>query len=119
MLCDEKIPTVSLIFPLKHMIEQSMAPDEHDSSTVANTKKAILKNITDRYSGAAFDYLLESTAMDPRFRSLPQLDHNQREAVFQRLQDKARVLQQNQVCCFVNMYLLLNFTHFQCFSELY
>ncbi|MGL5207643.1 hypothetical protein, partial [Cetobacterium sp.] len=38
VLCEEKSPTVSLIVPLKSMIEQSMAANDSDSPTVADTK---------------------------------------------------------------------------------
>ncbi|KAE8279169.1 Zinc finger BED domain-containing protein 4 [Larimichthys crocea] len=97
VLCDEKTPTVSLIVPLKSMIQQSMAPNEDDSTAIANTKSAILNNISGRYSEDVYHCLLECTALDPRFRALPQLDHGQREAVFLRVQDKAKQLEQNQI----------------------
>lgn len=104
VLCEEKSPTVSLIVPLKSMIEQSMAPNDGDSTTVADTKRAILSNISGRYSGDAYTFLLESTALDPRFQTLPQLDHNQRESVFLRVQKKAEQLQQNQVYINLNCF---------------
>lgn len=85
VLCEEKSPTVSLIVPLKSMIEQSMTPNNNN------------RNIADRYSGDAYNYLLECTALDPRFWTLSQLDHDQCEAVFLRVQNKAKQLQQNQV----------------------
>lgn len=95
VLSDEKSATLSLIVPLKSMIEQSMTLDEKDSKTIANMKAAILQNLSGRYT-AVQDYLLESTALDPRFRSLPHLLPEQREEVFQRLMDKSNQLQ--QVC---------------------
>ncbi len=64
---EKKRPTVSLIVPLKNMIEQSMVPNDGDSPTVTDTKRAILSNVSGRYSGDAYNYLLESTALDPRF----------------------------------------------------
>lgn len=97
VLCEEKSPTVSLIVPLKSMIEQSMTPNDGDSTTMANTKTAILTNIANRYSGDAFNYLVECTVLDPRFRSLPQLDQDQCKAVFLRVQNKAEQLLQKQV----------------------
>lgn len=97
VVCEEKSPTVSLIVTLKSMIEQRMTANDGDSTTMANTKTAILRNIADRYSGDAYNYLLECTALDPRFRTLPQLDHDQCEAVFFRIKNKAKQLQQNQV----------------------
>ncbi|KAI4890479.1 hypothetical protein NFI96_030689, partial [Prochilodus magdalenae] len=96
VLCEEKSPTVSLIVPLKSMIEQSMTPNDGDSTTMANTKTAILTNIANRYSGDAFNYLVECTVLDPRFRSLPQLDQDQCKAVFLRVQNKAEQLLQKQ-----------------------
>ncbi|KAL7841202.1 hypothetical protein SRHO_G00248930 [Serrasalmus rhombeus] len=96
VLCEEKSPTVSLIVPLKSMIKQSMTPNDGDSTTVANTKTAILMNIANRYSGDAFNYLVECTVLDPRFRTLPQLDQDQCKAVFLRVQNKAEQLLQKQ-----------------------
>ncbi|XP_073721732.1 E3 SUMO-protein ligase ZBED1-like [Misgurnus anguillicaudatus] len=75
------------------MIEQSMTLDEKDSTTIANMKRAILQNLTNRYTDVQ-DYLMESTALDPRFRSLPHLLPEQREEVFHRLKNKANQLQQ-------------------------
>ncbi len=66
VLSDEKSATLSLIVPLKSMIEQSMTLDKKDSTTIANMKAAIVQNLSGRYT-AVQDYLLESTALDPRF----------------------------------------------------
>ncbi|XP_017294386.1 E3 SUMO-protein ligase ZBED1 isoform X3 [Kryptolebias marmoratus] len=93
VLCEEKSPPVSLIVPLKSMIEQSMTPNHDDSTTVADTKRAILSNISGTYSGDIYNFLLECTALDPRFRTLPLLDGNQREAIFLRVQKKVKRLQ--------------------------
>ncbi|KAL7829121.1 hypothetical protein SRHO_G00327550 [Serrasalmus rhombeus] len=95
VLCEEKSPTVSLIVPLKSMIEQSMTPNDGDSTTVANTKTAILTNIANRYSGDAFNYLVECTVLDPRFRTQCK-DQDQCKAVFLRVQNKAEQLLQKQ-----------------------
>ncbi|XP_022043243.2 E3 SUMO-protein ligase ZBED1-like [Acanthochromis polyacanthus] len=50
VLSDEHNPTVSLIVPLKYMIEQSMESNEEDSVTVTAMKAAILSNLSDRYT---------------------------------------------------------------------
>lgn len=99
VVCDEKEPTVSLIMPLKYMIEQSMSPDENDTQTIASMKSAILLDISDRYSGDCNDMLQECTALDPRFRSLSHLNNEQRESVYARIREKAAGLhlQRNQV----------------------
>ncbi|XP_051805174.1 E3 SUMO-protein ligase ZBED1-like [Acanthochromis polyacanthus] len=88
VLSDEHNPTVSLIVPLKYMIEQSMESNEEDSVTVTAMKAAILSNLSDRYT-REYSYLLECTAVDPRFRTLPNLEENQRQDVFHRIKNKA------------------------------
>ncbi|KAE8299663.1 hypothetical protein D5F01_LYC02075 [Larimichthys crocea] len=95
-LSDEQNPTVSLIVPLKHTIEQSMLPVEEDSTTVSMMKKAIFNNVSDRYTGPGNNHLLDCTALDPRFPSLPHLSKDQRQDVFQRVKEKA-VQMPNQV----------------------
>ena len=95
VLSDEQNPTVSLIVPLKHTIEQSMLPEEEDSITVSMMKNAIFNNLSDRYTGPGDNHLLDCTALDPRFRSLPHLTEDQRQHVFQRVKEKA--VQMHQV----------------------
>ncbi|XP_041834229.1 E3 SUMO-protein ligase ZBED1-like [Melanotaenia boesemani] len=99
VLSDEHNPTVSLILPLKHMIEQTMRQYEDDSVTVTSIKAAILSNLSDRYA-REYHHLLECTAVDPRFHTLPHLEENQRQDVFQRLKDKAVQLH-NQTSLYV------------------
>lgn len=101
VLSDEQNPTVSLIVPLKHTIEQSMLPVEEDSTTVRMMKKAIFNNLSDRYTGPGDNHLLDCTALDPRFRSLPHLTEDQRQDVFQRVKEKA-VQMYNQVLILLN-----------------
>lgn len=69
-----------------------MAPHPDDSPAIAETKREILNNISERYSGDVYDRLLECTALDPRFRGLPQLDHDQREAVYLRIQERVNLV---------------------------
>ena len=52
-----------------------MRPSEEDSSTIRDAKTAITKNLEDRYRDPDLqDYLHRSTALDPRFKSLPYLE---------------------------------------------
>ncbi|KAJ8364797.1 hypothetical protein SKAU_G00136280 [Synaphobranchus kaupii] len=86
VLCDEKMPTVSLIVPLKDMIKKIMSPDPNDSHIISTMKSAILGN---RYTDkSGLDFLLMATAMDPRFHTLPHLDDDSRDMVFARLTSK-------------------------------
>lgn len=95
VLSDEKTATLSCIVPLKCMIEKSMTQEEKDSKTIDNSKTVILQNLSGRYTEVP-DYLLESTALDLRFRSLPHLLPDQCEEVFHRLKIKSKQLL--QVC---------------------
>ncbi|KTF79181.1 hypothetical protein cypCar_00043370 [Cyprinus carpio] len=79
VLCDELQPTISLISPLKQLIQDSMATDNHDSNAIAPMKVAILKDLTDRYQGEDEKFMQESSALDPRFRTLQHLGSGERE----------------------------------------
>ncbi|XP_048859191.1 E3 SUMO-protein ligase ZBED1-like [Brienomyrus brachyistius] len=94
VLCDESQPTISLISPLKQMIQESMATDKHDSNVIAQMKAAILKDLSDRYQGEDEKFLQESSALDPRFRTLQHLGSKEREDVFERIKLKASQMQQ-------------------------
>ena len=107
----KKNPTVSLIVPLKHMIEHNMASNEEDSPTVSNIKRAILNNLYNRYT-SEYNHLLECTALDPRFRALPHLEKDQRDDVFHRLKEKAVLMLQNQVTYCIYFTLSLNCIYF-------
>ncbi|KAL0154283.1 hypothetical protein M9458_050396 [Cirrhinus mrigala] len=91
VLCDESRPTISLIMPLKHMIQVSMAPCDVDSNTVSQMKAAILNDLADRYQGEQAEFLYESSALDPRFRALPHLNNSERDEIFNRLKLKRKV----------------------------
>ncbi|XP_071105253.1 E3 SUMO-protein ligase ZBED1-like [Haliotis cracherodii] len=91
ILCDEKQPTISLIFPLKHQILQLMQVIEGDTAFVRDIKEAIIQDINKRYIDEE-DYLLLTSAVDPRFLSLPQLDDERKLAVFSSLITKAATL---------------------------
>ncbi|XP_046559440.1 E3 SUMO-protein ligase ZBED1-like [Haliotis rubra] len=81
ILCDEKHPTISLIFPLKEKILNMTQAAETDSAFIRSVKTAISEDISKRYIDGQ-DLLLQASAMDPRFRSLPHVDDARRLAVF-------------------------------------
>ena len=98
-LSSEKKPTVSLIHPLHHTILTSMRPSGTDLPTVRDMKNAIAANFKDRYSDPATQqFLKQSTALDPRFKSLPHLDDVSQSEIFKSLAEK--ILQQHptRVC---------------------
>lgn len=98
VLCDESRPTISLIMPLKHMIQVSMAQCDGDSNTISQMKAAKLNDLANRYQGEQAEFLQESRkrALDLRFRALPHLNASERDENFNRLKLKA-TQKQNQV----------------------
>jgi hypothetical protein len=90
VLCSEYMPTVSMILPTKSKIMRSMTCDPSDSPLVKSVKKAISDDIKDRYLEPTLNqFLNESTALDPRFKSLPHLDDTGRLQVFTALTMKS------------------------------
>ena len=98
IMCDEHHPTVSLIYPLKTQILQSMTVKDGDSTLVKEVKNAITEDLVKRYTSPDIeDFLLLTSALDPRFRSLPQLDDARRNQVYDSLHMKAVSFSQQQV----------------------
>ncbi|XP_039602239.1 E3 SUMO-protein ligase ZBED1-like [Polypterus senegalus] len=91
--CDKSRPTISLIMPLKHMIQVSMAPCDVDSNTISQMKAAILNDLADHYQGEQAEFLYENSALDPRFRALPHLNNSKRDEIFNRLKLKETQMQ--------------------------
>ncbi|KAK7921885.1 hypothetical protein WMY93_008787 [Mugilogobius chulae] len=81
LMSTESTASVSMILPLKTTVLHSMQARPGDSPTVRDIKVAIKENLEDRYS-ACLQFLHKCTAMDPRFKSLPHLDDEQREQIF-------------------------------------
>ncbi|KAK7934311.1 hypothetical protein WMY93_005207 [Mugilogobius chulae] len=81
LMSTESTASVSMILPLKTTVLHSMQARPGDSPTVRDIKVAIKENLEDRYS-ACYSFLHKCTAMDPRFKSLPHLDDEQREQIF-------------------------------------
>ena len=83
LMSTETSPSVSMIIPLQKMILKSMTPSEEDSATIKDAKAAITKNLKDRYGDPDLqDYLHRSTALDPRFKSLPYLEEDSIQKIY-------------------------------------
>ena len=79
VLCTEKHPTVSMIMPVKSVIMTSMSVKDSDSQLVKQMKEAIVQDIRKRYTESdVVEFLLGRSALDPRFRSLPQEEETTR-----------------------------------------
>ncbi|RXN15602.1 zinc finger BED domain-containing 1-like protein [Labeo rohita] len=91
LMSTEQIPTISMILPLKHRILASMKHSGPDSTVVKDIKAAIAHDFEDRYPDtdrALIQFLHMSTALDPRFKSLPFLDETTHDTIFKSLTER-------------------------------
>lgn len=91
LMSTEQIPTISMILPLKHRILASMKHSGSDSTVVKDIKAAIVHDFEDRYPDtdrALIQCLHMSTALDPRFKSLPFLDETTHHTIFKSLTER-------------------------------
>ena len=90
VLCTEKEPTISLIFPMQSQIVQTFKESVTDSTVAKDIKAVIMKDIGSRYQDHDLkEFLCLASLLDPRFRSLPQLTDQERETVYCNLQARA------------------------------
>ena len=87
VLCSGKSPTTSLILPLKDKIMKVTFPSEADSGLVESVKRAIADDMAARYEGDIVRFLHNSTAIDPRFKSLMHLDRQERALTYSTLEN--------------------------------
>ena len=86
ILCDESNVTVSLILPLQHRITVSLSHTDDDSQLVKQLKNAISADLAKRYKNEHLrDILLQTSALDPRFKTLPFISETEQHAVFSNL----------------------------------
>ncbi|KAK6169559.1 hypothetical protein SNE40_020592 [Patella caerulea] len=86
ILCSEKIPTVSIILPLKTKIINSMNIKQTDSKTVKDLKSALSDNLAPRYGDQGLlHFLEESTTLDQRFKIIQNFDEDE---IYSRIADK-------------------------------
>ncbi|XP_073795658.1 E3 SUMO-protein ligase ZBED1 isoform X4 [Danio rerio] len=91
LLSTEQLPTVSMIMPLKHTILESLKVSDTDTTVVKDVKHGIVSDFINRYPESDLtlvQFLHMSTALDPRFKSLPFLDETMRINIFNRLMEK-------------------------------
>ena len=71
-LCEETIPTVSLIMPLQHQLQSFMVEKEDDTSLIKQVKKAVLTDLSGRYTASDIKHKLTlASLIDPRFKLVP------------------------------------------------
>ena len=84
-MCSEASPTASIILPIHHqLLTRVLVPKEGDSLTIINMKNAMSRNLNERYATKK-EMLNKTTALDPRFKTMPYLTEEERLGVFSML----------------------------------
>lgn len=87
VMCDEKDPSISMLYPLKLRVLKFARPKEGDSTMAKELKAAIHKDMVGRYEEEGIKmFLLQSSCLDPRFRSLSFLSPEERVKVYDAVQ---------------------------------
>lgn len=93
-ICEETSPTISIITPLMSTLRQSATQTEGDSKVMKDMKAALRHDLGQRYSEPEIREVLNlSTAIDPRFKSLPFLSEDERTSTHSTLAVRAAQLQ--------------------------
>lgn len=84
--------------PLKEQLLIVLTVLDSDSALLRSVKSAIATDLTNRYTAEeSLNFMLEASALDPRFKSLPYLNDNGREAVSSRLVERIQAVNSTQV----------------------
>ena len=79
ILCEEHQPTISMVMPLLNNLMSSLSPSDGDPKTIKSVKQALLNDLKKRYQEPEIrDILLQATVLDPRFKTLPFLQIDER-----------------------------------------
>ena len=79
-LCEESVPTLSMILPLQHQFLNCIMKARHDDSAlIKQVKKEVVNDFSTRYQDTCTKkYLTVATLLDPRFKSTPFLSDKDR-----------------------------------------
>ncbi|XP_039520337.1 E3 SUMO-protein ligase ZBED1-like [Pimephales promelas] len=91
IMCEEEQPTVSVIAPLQAKLLKHFTVTAEDSSVITEMKQIMAKDLEHRYMDVR-QVLYRASALDPRFKNLPFLSEEERDATFQFLIHEASEL---------------------------
>ncbi|KAJ8375471.1 hypothetical protein SKAU_G00060510 [Synaphobranchus kaupii] len=90
-MCEEEQPTVSMIAPLQAKLLENFTISEEDSTLVSEIKQIMAQELGQRYVDVK-QVLHTASALDARFKKLPFLNEEERDATFQCLIHEAAEL---------------------------
>ncbi|XP_067673810.1 E3 SUMO-protein ligase ZBED1-like [Haliotis asinina] len=83
VFCEEKTPTISIVAPMLHLIRSQMIPLEGDYGLMKDVKEVVLTDLGKRYNSTKVKHMLHySSATDPRFKTVPFLNDEEKSSVF-------------------------------------
>ncbi|XP_077070815.1 uncharacterized protein LOC143722931 [Siphateles boraxobius] len=95
IMCEEEQPTVSVIAPLQAKLLKHFTVTAEDSSVITEMKQIMATDLEHRYMDVR-PVLYRASALDPRFKKLPFLSEEERDATFQFLiHEAAESIQKN------------------------
>lgn len=80
VLCEESVPTLSMIMPLQHqLLNYIMKEKVDDPPLIKHVKKAVVQDLSTRFQDICTRKdLTVATLLDPRFKSTPFLSDKDR-----------------------------------------
>lgn len=97
IMCEEKQPTVSIIAPLHaKLLAHCEVCEGEDSPLITEMKSTLSKDLKDRYSDIQ-NVLYVASALDPRFKTLPFLNEEQKDLTYESIASEAATLWDGKV----------------------
>ncbi|XP_029913137.1 zinc finger BED domain-containing protein 1-like [Myripristis murdjan] len=91
ILCEDEMPTVSMIAPLRAKLKKHFEAADEDTPLITEMKKAFKNDFEKRYTHLE-DLLYTASAIDPRFKTLPFLSDDDAERIFISISAEATAL---------------------------
>ena len=82
-MCSQKSPTVSVINPMTNLLKTSFEPADTDTQRITDSKAVMKRDMQNRYTHPEIrTLLLCATFLDPRFKTLRDVDAQEKSVVF-------------------------------------
>ena len=106
IMCDEKQPTLSVIAPLRAKLLLHYSITEEDSALLREMKETMARELAQRYEDV-LRVLHTASALDARFKTLPFISGEEREAAFQSITYEASELWNQKVSSYFFSIMLM------------
>lgn len=99
VLCEESIPTISMVLPLQHqLVSNIMMINDQDTNLIKAVKSAVVNDLSGRYCDTNVKQeLILTSLLDPRFKLAPFLSNTERIEAFHNLTRTAVLAKTSEV----------------------